>query len=433
MTPRRKDIKQQVSSIDTSQLRNDKFILLPTTYILKSYDHINDSTALTDKVRVPIKTASSTILKTDKHEKQLGHSSSKILHCSSSKNILKTSYCDDDKSSKQPMIFIKCITAPKGPLARAIQCSTKISKDKTNYCIHLESKLKKDSSYKSIQSTDSSKKIFDKKTKVSCKGALSKQSVSRRKLKPEVIHHSPPDCKLARPDKADLKIDILFLPEMKDPLSHITRKNGLDPFEIPSSLKKLSRRYKKRICSASCCQPVRSATKDVCSDFFRTKALALDTKSSSKERCTMQKRLEGQRLQRLPSEQILRTEITRIESAKSDKASACQKSAVAFRRACLTPEISGDTSRLPSSQELLTRYGKDIPVYQLERYEACRSKRNGLQDECIPPLLRAILKKEEQKRTLDKCSKKREQNVDQLDQNRMGESMNPIQFLLYVE
>ncbi|KYQ56588.1 hypothetical protein ALC60_04443 [Trachymyrmex zeteki] len=220
---------------------------------------------------------------------------------------------------------------------------------------------------------------------------------------------------------------------MKDPLSHITRKNGLDPFEIPSSLKKLSRRYKKRICSASCCQPVRSATKDVCSDFFRTKALALDTKSSSKERCTMQKRLEGQRLQRLPSEQILRTEITRIESAKSDKASACQKSAVAFRRACLTPEISGDTSRLPSSQELLTRYGKDIPVYQLERYEACRSKRNGLQDECIPPLLRAILKKEEQKRTLDKCSKKREQNVDQLDQNRMGESMNPIQFLLYVE
>ncbi|KYN13695.1 hypothetical protein ALC57_14096 [Trachymyrmex cornetzi] len=359
---------------------------------------------------------------------QLSDSSSKIVHRSSSKKIVKASYYDDDKSSKQTMIFIKSIPAPKGPLTRVIQCSTKISKDKTNYCIHLESKLKKDSAYKIIQPTDSSK-ISVKKTKISCKGALSKQSVSRRKSKSEVTRRSLPDCKLARSDKADLKIDILFFPEMKDPLSHITCKNGFDPFEIPSSLKKFSRRYKKQICSSSCYQPVRSATKDVCSDFFPTKVLALHAKSSPTERCTMQKRLDSQRLQRLPSKQILRSEVTQIEYAKSDKASACQKSAVAFRRACLTPEISGDTSHLPSSQELLTRYGKNIPIYQLERYEACRSKRNGLQDECIPPLLQAILKKEEQQRTLDKCSK----GEQKVDQNRMGESMNPIKFLLYVE
>ncbi|XP_018392441.1 PREDICTED: uncharacterized protein LOC108771607 isoform X2 [Cyphomyrmex costatus] len=428
MIPRREDIKQQFSSTDFSQIGSDKFILLPATNILKFHNHIDDSTALTGRVKVPVKTVSSAILKTDKHEKQLGGSSSKTLHCPSSKNILKASYYDDDKLSTQPMIFIKCIT-PKGPLARIIHCSTKTSKDKTNYCIHLESKLKKDNSCKIIQSIDSTKKISDKKTKVPCQRALSKQSVSRfRKSKPEVTHHSPPDCELARPDKADLKIDILFFPEMKDVLSRITHKNGLDPFELPSSVKKLSKKYKK--CSASCCQSVRSISKDVCSDFFRTKALALDAKSLPIERCTMQKRLNDQRLQRLPSEQILRTEVTRIESAKSDKVPTCQKSAVAFRRACLKPKISGDTSRLPSSQELLARYGKDfIPIYQLERYEACRTKRNGLQDECVPPLLRTILEKEEQQRTLDKCSKGK-QNVDQ---KRMSESMDPIKFLLYVE
>ncbi|KYN45425.1 hypothetical protein ALC56_00119 [Trachymyrmex septentrionalis] len=331
VTPQRsKYAKQQDSSIDTSQFGRDKFILLPATYILK----------------------------TDKHKKQHDDCCSKIARRLSSKNI--ASCRDDDRSSKQPMLFIKCTPAPKGP--RITQCSTKISKDKTNYSIHLESQLKKGSAYKISRSTDSSKSCV-KKPMIPCKGALSK-----RKSKPEVT-----------PGKADLKIDILFSSEMKDPLSRATCKDGFDPFK-PSSLKKLSR-DKKQICSSGCCQPV----------------LALDAKPSPIERCTMQKRLDSQRL---PSKQILRAEIVQIESAKSDKALPCQKSAL--KRA---PEISRDTLDLPSLQELIARYGNDIPIYQLEKYEACRNKRNGLQDECIPPLLRAILKREEQERTLEKCSK----------------------------
>lgn len=205
---------------------------------------------------------------------------------------------------------------------------------------------------------------------------------------------------------------------MKDPFSQIIRKNGLAPSEILNSLKKSSKRYKRRIRPVSSYQPVRPATKDVCSYFLHTKSSY--TKPSPIEICT-QKYFDDQRL---VSEQMLRTEVTRRESAKSDKTSVCQRSEVPLRRACLIPErISEETSRLPSSQELLVRYKEYIPAYQLERYEICRSKRNGLQDECIPPFLRAILKKEEQRRTLDKCIE-RERNIDQLGQSETSESMN---------
>jgi len=402
VTPQHKDTKQQDNLIDTSQ--GDKFVLLPTTYILKSHDHIDDATALTDKIKVPVEIVSSAILRTDKQD----NPSFKTVHRSSSKNIVKASYYDDDKS--KPMVFIKCIPTPKNPLARIIQYSN-VNKDKTNYCIHLESKLKKDSTYKISQLTDSSKvSVKSTRSKNSCKRASSKRSVSCRKPKPEVIHHFLPDCK-----HPNLKIDILFFP--KDPPSPITdryKSDSFHPFEIPSSLKKLSR---KQI-SPSNCHSVRSATKDVYSDFFPTKILALDAKSSSIEKCMIQKHL--------PSKQIQRTEVAQIEFAKPDKAPACQKLAVASKRPCLTPEISGYTSDLPTSQELFRRYGKDIPIYQLEKYETCRLKRNGLQDECIPPLIQAILRREEQQGVLDKCSKGK-QNVDQ---KRMGESMIQLNFCI---
>lgn len=391
---RRKDVKQRVSSICSQKRMTDKF-LRPPSHILKSRDCTDDSIALPGKV--PVKIIASAILKIDKSEKQLGDSSSKILHCPSSKNILRASFCYD-KSLNQPVTFIKCMTIPKGPLARITQCSTKTSKDKA---------------------------------RVSSGQALSERSVPHRKSKPEVTHRSPPDYELACPGRADLKIDISLFPEMKDPLSQVTRKDGRDPSEISCSLKKPSKRYQRRICPTSYCQPVqRSATKDICSDFLHTKSSAPDAKSSPIEVHMTQIHLDDQqRLQRLASKHMLRTEVTRIESAKSDKASACQKSMVLKHTSLIPERISGDISRLSSSQELLARYKKYIPAYQLEKYEACRSKRNGLQDECIPPLLRAILKKEEQQRTLGKCIK-REQNVGQ---SGMSESINQTEFILYMK
>lgn len=126
---------KRISSIDIcSQNRmTDKFILLPASYILKSRDHIDDSMALADKIKVPVKTVSSATLEFHKNEKQLDDSSFKILRCSSSKHILRASYCD--KLSKQP-VTSECITTSRGPLTKVTQWSTKTNEGNgTNYYI----------------------------------------------------------------------------------------------------------------------------------------------------------------------------------------------------------------------------------------------------------------------------------------------------------
>lgn len=106
---------------------------------------------------------------------------------------------------------------------------------------------------------------------------------------------------------------------------------------------------------------------------------------------------DRRRLQRPASERTLRVEVAQVEPANSDKASVCQRSARAVGRARLIPEekVRGDTPSPPPPQELLLARCKNIPAYQLERYEARRSKRNGLQDEYVPPLLRSVLEKDE--------------------------------------
>lgn len=338
MTSRREDIKQQSGSVDICSRNQiaDKFILLPISNILKSQDYADDSVALTDKIT--IEAVSSPILKIDRDEKQSDDTKlPKIVYFPTSKKILETSYCDD-KSRNQPVIFIECAATPCEDPASDIQCST---------------------------NTD----------------------VSWQKSK---VTSSPPDCKFACPDQ---KIDISS--EIREPFSQITCRNDLDSSEISSSSKK----FKRRICPARCCQPVRqSAIREVCKDFFHAKSSASDAISSPT--CVgKDDRSFDEQLQCPTSERMVRTDVTRRESAKSDKASACQRSTISFKRACLIPErISKDTPRLSSSQELLARYKEHIPIHLLERYEICRSKRNGLQDECALPFLQGLLKKEEERR-----------------------------------
>lgn len=386
MTPRREDVKQRVSSSDMrSQKRTtDQFISFPAFCILKAHDRIDDS-ALAVEVKVPVKTVSSETLKFDANEEQL-----------------------DDKLPEQPATFSKRITNSRGPSTKVTECSTNEG-DGTNYCIYLRSEMKTDSSHKIQPATDPAERpVFDKKTRVSSERALSERSVPRREPKPEITRCSFPDGELARPDRADLKIDILLksFPEMKGPLPQITIKKSLDPLEILSSLKKPLR--KRRICPASY-QPVRPAAENVCNDFLPTKPSPSEAKSLSIEICVMPKRLD-QQLQRLASEQALRTEIKRIKSAKSDK--VCRRSAEVFKRACFIPEISEETLCLPCSKDSLAGYKKfSIPAYQLDKYEVGRSKRNGLQDESSP-LVRTILQTEEQRLLLDKCIE-RERKIDQ--------------------
>lgn len=320
---------------------------LPASHILKFQDCADDSVALIDKI--PIKAVSTVTLETDKGGEQLGDAISNIAYCPTSEKILETSYCDD-RSRDQSVIFIKC--APCKDLLSSV----------TRYSTNTD--------------------------------------VSRQKSK---VTSSPADCKFARSDQ---KIDIS--PEIDDAISQKTYRNSVDPSEISSSSKKFLKGFKRRICPARCCQPVRqTAIKGVCEDFFHAKSSVSDATLIGKDD---QRSLAEQQLQCPVSERMLQTEVARV---KSDKVSTCQRSA--FTDACLIPgRISEETSRLSSSQELLARYKKHIPIHLLERYEICRSKRNGLQDECVLPFLQTFLKKEKQRRTLENCTEHK-RSIEQID------------------
>ncbi|XP_067211583.1 uncharacterized protein [Linepithema humile] len=373
---RRKDTKQQASSIkicSQDQIAN-KFILLPASYFLKSQDCTDKSVVLAGKV-------SKTILEVNRSEEQLDSPISKILYCPLSNKFFETFY-SDDKTRNQPMILIEHAPTSENPLATQCLASTD---DKIPYYICLESKLKDDSPGKVIrQVIDATDTISDERTKHFCGQDLSGQGIPCQRTKPEVTCRFPPD-KLTCRDGADLKIDISPCSRTKDLLSHVPRRNGLDSSEIRSfSKKELS---KKIICPASCCQPVqRSTTKEVCEDSSqsRRKAAVLCVTSSPIKVRTSQDRLDDQRhLQRPVSEQILQTEAARIESAKSAKAFVHQTAAVTH--VDLIPErIFGDAIQLLGSQEPPACYKKHIAAYQPEkRYEVCRSKRNGLQNEYV--------------------------------------------------
>lgn len=298
--------------------------------------------------KLPKKAVSTVILEIDRGEEESGDAISKVATL---KKIVETSYCDD-RSRDQSVIFIKCAATP-------------------------------------------------------CKDFLSAQysdtDVSRQKSK---ATSSPPDCKFACSDQ---EIDISS--EMDDAFSQITCRKGADSSEISSSSKKSLKRFKRRIYPTSCCRPVQQTTiKEACKDFLHAKFSASDATFVGKDD---KRSLDEQQLQCPVSERMLRTKVTRVESAKSDKASTCQRSATASRDACLIPgRISEETSPLSSSQDLIARYKKHIPIHLLEKYEICRSRRNGLQDECVLPFLQTIFKKEG--RTWNNCIEHK-RSIEQID------------------
>lgn len=355
MTSRREeDIKQRTSSIDVCS--RDKIadkVILLPASYILKFQDCTDDSVAPDEIEA-VFTASREI---DRSKKQLEETK---IYCPTSKTNLETSYCDD-RSRNRPVIFIDCALKPsKQSSANVIQCSSKTAVLRQN-----------------SEVTDSR------------------------------------DCEFARSER---EMDISS--EIKVPFSQTTCTNYPDSSEMSSFSKKSSRGSRTRICPASFYQPARqSAIKESPrKDFLRAK-------SSSASVATSSSTLVGTDDQQSLDEELERPEASkrmpRAESAKSHKAAACRRSATAFRQARLTPRrIPRDTSRLSDSQELLARYRERISVHQLERYESYRSKRNGLQDECaLPPFLRTVLKKEGQRRTLDKCI---ERGVDRLDEDRDG-------------
>ncbi|KAK2575002.1 hypothetical protein KPH14_008755 [Odynerus spinipes] len=67
----------------------------------------------------------------------------------------------------------------------------------------------------------------------------------------------------------------------------------------------------------------------------------------------------------------------------------------------VSKKYSKDALSVTSSQDSLERYKDYVSPNQLAKYRTCRSKRNGLQDECFLPLPRGLLEREKQEREQD--------------------------------
>ena len=145
-------------------------------------------------------------------------------------------------------------------------------------------------------------------------------------------------------EKRDEKRDVL----------PVKRRNGLDPSdESTETWKSRGEGPRGRVCPAYCCQPVPKPKS--CSTTVDPKCRSAPPPCESKP--AAKPKLCDERKFQLPC----------ADRTKDDG----------------VPRITSD--------ELLTRYREYMPANTLSRYEACRSKRNGLQDQCRLPVPRVVL------------------------------------------
>lgn len=165
----------------------------------------------------------------------------------------------------------------------------------------------------------------------------------------------------------------------------MSRRNGLDPSDnvLPNTLESGLRR---RVCPSSCCPPKRRTEARSCSigDERRYGELASGPRPIETVRLspvTTEKSTNG----RCGSETIV-DDHTGIEA--TPRIEICESERTSGEK--FPDRFTGYVVHVPS-RELLTKYRDYVSTSQLDRYEACRSKRNGLQDECFLPVPRSVL------------------------------------------
>lgn len=399
--------------------------------VLESQERVGRTSA----DETPLRIYAVATLKTGEDEEQFEDAISKTSYRPTQKD-LRVSH-RDETSLNQPVTLIECAATPEGPLARIVQCpankTIQLSCVKKNpNCLETSvwfdecaagtprsparySFDQRESRARIISRDDKMvQKLIEPATTIS--GERIKTNPSRQQTSSERSKSAPyrkpksKAIKCTRQPDPDVVISLSSRMGVA-PIPRAARRNGLDPAELPESSK---RSLGGRVCSTARHQPtedsttLRSPAKEVREDSF-----TIET------RLTTDVRPDDQRGLRQPtSEQMLGAEVTPLESAKLNKASAaCRRSAAASGRVRLIPRrVPDDTSRSLGSQEPLARHELYIPEYQLERYAACRSKRNGLQDECVTPFLRAVSAKMEEQRkgTWEKCIE-RERSIVKLD------------------
>ncbi|OAD61747.1 hypothetical protein WN48_09698 [Eufriesea mexicana] len=178
----------------------------------------------------------------------------------------------------------------------------------------------------------------------------------------------PPICPGAKKPKQKCPID------PKPPFLTVERRNGLDPTDTlsPGPFKRTPRRS---VCPPHCCQPTDrpkscSTSLGRLSDCRKSPLRASQVTVRPKSCSTS-----------LPRPRI---------GASSDRDRDCS-AVVDTPRDQMLDRCQDDTVPEVTSEELVTRYRDHVPPNLLHRYEACRSKRNGLQDQCRLPVPRVVL------------------------------------------
>ncbi|CAD1470830.1 unnamed protein product, partial [Heterotrigona itama] len=151
----------------------------------------------------------------------------------------------------------------------------------------------------------------------------------------------------------------------------VKRRNGLD--ESSRTSKSPGEGTRGRVCPAYCCQPVpkpKSCSAANVDPKCRSASPPCESKPAEKPKSCDD--VEKRKL--TDKTKLAETCRRRVDDVD---AKDCTRS-------------SEDVPRI-TSEELLTRYREYMPANTLNRYEACRSKRNGLQDQCRLPVPRIVL------------------------------------------
>lgn len=387
----------------------DRLVPSPVSKALKRQDRIDGSpVAPIDKL--PRKTESTVIIEICEDDERPEHSISRIIYRPSSKEASSPQVSHRGDGSLANLVE-RAATIEEPTAKDLVRRSIDAARKSANYLARF---LQYDECSADVQGSSAEHSsshpchaletnyddVRVKMHKESCFSERKSRHVPSRQPKPEVIYRSPPDCEPACPGGAAPKIDLPPIPRAEDSFSRVARRNGLDPTEQTSFYEKKT--PVARVCPGSCCRPWirRSTAGETCVD---SSALEIEDRADDQ--------LRGLRR----SARTPRTEVARAESAVSvnEEASAYRRSATqACQRARSIP------AGFSSSRELLARYEGHVPAYQLERYLACRSKRNGLQDECVQPAalrIAADAREEEQRRILDCWNVKRQRHADEFD------------------
>ncbi|KAI4482659.1 hypothetical protein M0804_008512 [Polistes exclamans] len=304
--------------------------------------------------------------------------------------ILQVPPLDSDGNSQKMGLYVEAKHTPSGPYSRVTSCPIKDTCEPTLRTYALESgqifnddecsvsKILYEPMRDKIQISDHRERCPEStEIQVECvptrkdveeydhpNGDQRETEILESIINPkEYIYRSPPNCVATCTGAADK-----FLRSQD-----YERRNGLDSTTalqsmLPPTSVDLSMKKPNRICPARCCKPLEKSL------LGKPRQVSL----KSEEECRRDTRITRTPVESLECPTILR-------------------------------KYSKDAFSLSASQDSLERYKDYISKSQLDKYRACRSKRNGLQDECFLPIPRALLELEKR----EQCHSKLERNEDQ--------------------